>query len=286
MLLFVAPAPGQAAPGGGTELENIVITDVDVQPRTLRPGGRLRIRFGVRNRGTTTALTQGPPPGTAYQQGAGWQARGFGPVQGRFRVGVALSGPTGRQTLYRWGLGRPLRPLEFRRVTGYLRLRQPGQYTLYPAVIHEGIGEKEGQSVGLVRVTGSPRRYRRVAWRILVDGEPAGADVDPRLIGATIMVPLRFISEELGAQVEWQHNRKRVIIRRGGKMVTTTAGSYELRHNGASTTIYRPARIIGDRIFVPLRAVGYALDVGVEWDGPTRTVHVRTGTGPGPTGPL
>jgi hypothetical protein len=270
-----------AVPGPGS----VTLSSVQVHPRRIRPGGRIRISFMVRSQGARAAETQGPPPGTLYQQGQGWQARGFAPIPGRVRVGVALSGPRGRQTLYRWGLGRPLRPLEFRRVNGYLRLRQPGQYTLYPAVIREGDGEQSYPSVGLVTVTGRRGRHRTVASRILVDGKEVGADVPPKLIGATIMVPLRFIAEGLGAGVVWQPRRKRVVIRRGGETVTTRVGSHALRHNGRSETIYQPARIIRGRIFVPLRAVGYALGVGVEWDGPTRTVLIHTHTRPGPVGP-
>jgi hypothetical protein len=274
-----------APTGGSPTLDQVVITHVDVQPRHVRPGSRVRVRFGVRNRGAVAAPTQAPSPGMEYRQGEGWKERGFEAVSGRFRVGVALSGSGGRQTRYRWGFGTPLRPLEFRRITGYLRLTQPGEYTLYPAMIREGSGERAYRSVGLIRVAGAGGRYRTVAYRILVDGREASADVPPKLIGATIMAPLRFIAEALGASVQWERQRKRVVIQRGGHRITTRVGSHSLHHDGQSETIYQPARIIRGRIFVPLRAVGYALGVGVEWDGRTRTVQVHTNTRPGPVGP-
>jgi hypothetical protein len=49
-----------------------------------------------------------------------------------------------------------------------------------------------------------------------VDGQPQTLDVAPFIIGASTFVPLRFISQSLGAHVNWDNNSRVVAIAFGG----------------------------------------------------------------------
>lgn len=90
------------------------------------------------------------------------------------------------------------------------------------------------------------------------------------------MVPIRFISEKLGAKVEFDQAIQTVKIDRNGKQVTFKIGEKEYGKGDARFAIDAPAIIKDDRTFVPLRAVSQAFEVYVKWDGTKRLVTVET----------
>ena len=48
--------------------------------------------------------------------------------------------------------------------------------------------------------------------KITINGEETTMDVVPQIVGGRTMVPVRFISEALGAKVEWIANQQLVKI--------------------------------------------------------------------------
>ncbi|MEB8615827.1 copper amine oxidase N-terminal domain-containing protein [Bacillus cereus] len=103
-------------------------------------------------------------------------------------------------------------------------------------------------------------------------------DAKPFIDPATsrTMVPIRFISEKLGAKVEFDQAIQTVKIDRNGKQVTFKIGEKEYGKGDARFVIDAPALIKDDRTFVPLRAVSQAFEVYVKWDGTKRLVTVET----------
>jgi hypothetical protein len=263
------------------EPQELVLSSVRVTTVTLRQGGRLRVSFQVRNTSANIARTQSPRPGTLYSQTENWRVRGFTARPGRFRLGLTIAGPRGERYPFRWGLGRDLRPREIRRVVGYIRMTRPGYYNFFPAIIKEGDGIREGRSVGLVHVVSrrplrGQQRYRTVGARILVNGREAPFDVPPKIVYATILVPLRFVGEALGAQVSWDRRTRVATMRGNGRVVTARIGDPIVRSDGKRFTAYTYPRIIQGRTMVPLRIVGYALGASVGWDERTKTVSITT----------
>ena len=85
-----------------------------------------------------------------------------------------------------------------------------------------GVFEQLGASVvysnGQINATG---RGRNVSLNIgsnqaTVDGQPQTMDVAPFIVNATTFVPLRFISQSLGASVNWNDSTSTVTISGGG----------------------------------------------------------------------
>jgi hypothetical protein len=85
-----------------------------------------------------------------------------------------------------------------------------------------GVFEQLGASVvyanGQINATG---RGRSVSLNIgsnqaTVDGQPQTMDVAPFIVNATTFVPLRFISQALGASVNWNDSTGTVTISGGG----------------------------------------------------------------------
>ena len=110
--------------------------------------------------------------------------------------------------------------------------------------------------------------------KVVLDGKTISFDVQPQIINDRTMVPLRAIFEALGARVYWNENTQEVTSYRGNTAVTLTIGSKKMYVDYTSVTIDVPACIIGDRTFVPLRAISEAYGTDVEWDNYTRTVNM------------
>lgn len=90
------------------------------------------------------------------------------------------------------------------------------------------------------------------------------------------MVPIRFISENLNAKVDWDKENHTVKIDRNGTQISLKIGENELQIGERRFSIDSPAVIKEDRTFVPLRAITRAFDVYVKWDGAKRLVVVES----------
>lgn len=103
---------------------------------------------------------------------------------------------------------------------------------------------------------------------IRVNGKPvvlAGASVfvDPKT--QRTMVPVRFISEALGAEVRWDAEKKQVTIHGEESDLQLVIGQQTALRNGREMTLDAPAAIVHSRTYVPLRFVSEALDAEVNW---------------------
>jgi hypothetical protein len=101
-------------------------------------------------------------------------------------------------------------------------------------------------------------------------------DVTPRMINGRVMVPLRGVFEELGANVEWNSATRTVTAVRGDTDVQLRIGERTARINGRNETLDVPAQLIGGRTMVPLRFVSEALGADVVWHGDRRLVAINT----------
>ena len=90
-----------------------------------------------------------------------------------------------------------------------------------------------------------------------------------------VLVPMRAVSESLGANVDYRAATKRVIISRGNRKVTLDLDENRRRPNRAGQSA-TGARLIAGTVYVPLRVVGESLGAEVEWN-PTRRAAYVTG---------
>lgn len=92
------------------------------------------------------------------------------------------------------------------------------------------------------------------------------------------MIPLRFVSEKLGATVTWNGEEKEVICEKDGKKVGLKIGdvnAYKTTENGTETVVL-PAEpiILNDLTLVPLRFVSEGLGADVEYVATTKQVLI------------
>jgi len=88
------------------------------------------------------------------------------------------------------------------------------------------------------------------------------------------LVPLRGIFEELGAKVEWDNDTETVTATKGDTAISLQIGSNVLVKNGEAIKLDVPAKLVGARTLVPVRAVSEGLGAKVEWDEGTQTVVI------------
>ncbi len=92
------------------------------------------------------------------------------------------------------------------------------------------------------------------------------------------MVPIRFVTEELGAELEWNHDTKEVTITKNEEKVVIKIGDLNAMSvkDGVENMFVLNAAptIVNDRTLVPLRFVSENLGVKVEYIEPTRQVLI------------
>ncbi len=91
-----------------------------------------------------------------------------------------------------------------------------------------------------------------------------------------VMVPIRFVSEALGAKVGWEKTggQLAVSIKNDAHVVNMTVGQNTATVDGQSKTYETKIILKQNRTFVPLRLVSEGLGQTVEWDKVSRWVWI------------
>ena len=115
---------------------------------------------------------------------------------------------------------------------------------------------------------------------VCVNNKYLGFSQHPVMESDRILVPMRFLFEQMGAEVDWNDATQTAtaISARGGgeNTVTFSIDNTTAYVNGAETPMDVPARLINDQTFVPLRFLSENLGYNVEWDEETNTAIITT----------
>ena len=92
-------------------------------------------------------------------------------------------------------------------------------------------------------------------------------DEQPYLDSSTdrVYMPVRFVSEALGADVEWLQEQQNILINKEKTMILMHSGSRDVYVDGQSYTLDAPLRMVNGRNMIPLRFVSETLGAAVEW---------------------
>ncbi|WP_084171036.1 stalk domain-containing protein [Desulfofalx alkaliphila] len=90
-------------------------------------------------------------------------------------------------------------------------------------------------------------------------------------------VPIRFVSEALGAKVNWDKDAQAATVTLGKSVITMPVDSNQATVNEKNVQLDAPAMLKNQRLLVPLRFVSEALDKDVEWNEAERTVYISAG---------
>lgn len=108
--------------------------------------------------------------------------------------------------------------------------------------------------------------------QIKVDGLGIVSDEAPQVKNNRTMVPLRIVSENLGAKVDWSSNQ--ATLSKGDMRIILKPGSKEAIKNGQTELLDTNTYVHNDRVMVPLRFI--AETFGCEVDYKDHTVVITT----------
>lgn len=114
--------------------------------------------------------------------------------------------------------------------------------------------------------------------KVKLDGKYLKGDVPPIILNDRTLVPVRLVSENLGAKVTWDGKKYEVNIQKDDKKIVLKIDSYKAYVNGKEYTLPDkvPAKLISDRTMVPVRFVSEQLGVDVNWDSENRVVLLES----------
>lgn len=111
--------------------------------------------------------------------------------------------------------------------------------------------------------------------KVFVKGKRPNFDVQPQLVNGRTMVPLRAISESMGAKVNYDAKNQQVTIINGNVNVNLPINSKQAIVNGKRVNLDQPAASIKGRTMVPLRFVSENLGAKVNYDSQSEIISVE-----------
>ena len=117
---------------------------------------------------------------------------------------------------------------------------------------------------------------------IFLDGKQIHSDVAPYILPQVnvTMVPLRVISENLGANVLWDGPSQTATILKDGTVLAMTVNQKHARVNDNTLPLDASVENRRGRTMVPLRFVSEQLGLDVGWDQASRTITLQTKDAP------
>lgn len=126
--------------------------------------------------------------------------------------------------------------------------------------------------VKFIEINGTSKTAGSVS--VSVNGAPVFFDRIPQIENGRILLPLRGVFEALGAKVDWDGSTGTVTAERNGTTLSLTVGSDRMTVNENTAALEVPAKLFGGRTFIPMRAVGEAFGLNVNWDDYLREASV------------
>ena len=109
-----------------------------------------------------------------------------------------------------------------------------------------------------------------------INGEAKKMDAKPFIKNDRTLVPLRFIVEAIGGEVNWDNDNRLVTVNSKGKTIELPIDSKTIKIDGQDVSIDQAAIIKGDRTFVPIRFIAENLDMVVNYINDTREIEISS----------
>ena len=102
-----------------------------------------------------------------------------------------------------------------------------------------------------------------------------GFETPPVMENDRTLVPMRFLFEQLGADVQWEEATQTATATLANKAVAFSIDENDASVNSQTVTMDVPARLINDKTMVPLRFLSENLGYTVTWDEATNTAIIE-----------
>lgn len=113
---------------------------------------------------------------------------------------------------------------------------------------------------------------------IYVDSQKLESESAPFIEDGTTYVPLRAVSEKIGADISWNEERRAAITVKGDITAELSDEKSSIYRNGEEVKIGHSPKIVNDRMYVPLRAIAEGFGYTVSYDGVRRIINISSGS--------
>jgi N-acetylmuramoyl-L-alanine amidase len=118
-------------------------------------------------------------------------------------------------------------------------------------------------------------KYNAEEVKLAINGkELTNLSMPPIIFNGYTLVPAREVFEGLGATVEWKKEISQVYINYNGRLVVLPTDATKAYVDGNGFNMAIPAKIINNKVMIPVRFVSEALGLQVDWDNSTRVVNI------------
>src|SRR5687767_11588297 len=101
----------------------------------------------------------------------------------------------------------------------------------------------------------------------IVDGQPVAIADEPKNENGTLWVPLRALSEAVGAKVDWDQDLQQIMIQHTKGNIQLNVGTNDLIMNSEPMSMQAAPYVENGETWVPVRffnqILGYALNVNL-----------------------
>jgi hypothetical protein len=98
-----------------------------------------------------------------------------------------------------------------------------------------------------------------------------------KAVEGRILVPIRYLSEGLGATVDWDQQEQTITVRQASDKLIIKINSTRARWNDQELRIDVPAQASQGVTYVPIRVISQALKGTLTWEASSRTAQVTLG---------
>lgn len=112
--------------------------------------------------------------------------------------------------------------------------------------------------------------------KILMDNKPLELDVLSIIEDDQIFIPARNIVDALGGRITWFPTLKLLTINIDNHIVRLVIDELSLEMDGKIIPLPTPAKIIDNRVMLPLEVIKIITSVEVEWDNQAKTLSINT----------
>ncbi|MCI3920698.1 alkaline phosphatase [Paenibacillus sp. TRM 82003] len=112
--------------------------------------------------------------------------------------------------------------------------------------------------------------------KVLIDGRKAKMAAPPIIVNQRVLLPVRDVSELLGAQVGWDDETRQVSVKKDASSIFLTVGATSGTVNGEARPLDQSILLRNDKVYVPFRFIGEALGAQLNWDPANNAVEMKT----------
>ena len=102
------------------------------------------------------------------------------------------------------------------------------------------------------------------------------ANQAPVIVEGRTLIPLRGVFEKLGYEIGWDAETKSATFTKDNTVVKVTVNANSFTLNGSLVNLDVPAQIVNGSMMLPLRAIGEATGLKVDWDNENKAVNLAS----------